>query len=412
MTRTRPTLAASLLLAFAAIAPAQQSAGGSDAGGPGGVESWAPPLPVSYAPVVVSPEEFWIRGDCVVWSATTRRGLELGQELSSNPLFNNLLELTGTNQTDLVHAAFQNRIGYRLTIGKWCDPDTDYGIEASAFYFYRQSVNVPLTSADAARGLGEQAGAIGFPAVTGAGGGTVVVPINTPLANGVVNFQLDNLLIYGIQLTGRARLAGSDSVRVDGLLGLRRLEVEGTLGIDAAATGRSLPLLAGATVGTTESIFAESIYQGPVIGLDLQACWGPLDFGVRPAVQLAFLETTVKRQASAQAILPNGNRMLIDGGTFLAASGPQQLQTSGWTWIPEIELRLGCRLTDCLRLVAGTSFMVIPEVSRTEGQLLFGLPPERLVPGAGGIQQVGHLVTPSRETLYLFTASLGLEFRF
>ena len=410
MTGARNALAVALFLVVGSLARAQAPTSEGTADRTTGSDFTSAPLPSYYTPL--NSDDFWIRGDHVAWTATTRRGVDLGQELSSNPLFNTLLDLTGTSQTDLVHAAFQNRIGYRLTFGKWLDPETEFGVEAGAFYFYRQSVNVPLTSANGLAGLGPAAGAIGFPALTGGGGGTVVVPINSPLVNGIVNFELDNLLIYGIQLTGRARLAGSDWFRVDGLLGLRRMEVEGTLGIDAAATGKALPLLAGTTAATSESIFAESVYQGPVIGFDWQAFWGPLDVGVRPQVQFAFLETTVRRTASAQAIIPGVGRTLIAGGTFLATSGPQQLQTSAWTWIPELELRLGCRLTDHIRLVGGTSFMVIPEVSRTEGQLLFGLPPERLVPGTGGIPQVGNLVTPSRETVYVFTASIGLEFRF
>ncbi len=408
----RAILTAALLFAIATTAAAQPPARAWEAEPAAGSEFALGQPPVPYAPVTVNQDDCWVRWECFTWTATTRRGLELGQELSSNPLFNTLLESTGTSQTDLVHAASQNRIGYQLTLGKWLDCDQEFGVEASAFYFYRQAINVPLTSGDAARGLGPAIGAIGLPALAGGGGGTLAVPISSPLVKGVVNFELDNLLIYGIQAMGRARLGGSDSYRLDGLLGLRRLEVEGTLGINAAATALSTPLSPGTTVATTENIFAESVYQGPVIGFDWQYFYGPLDFGVRPQVQFAFLETTVRRTANAQAIFPNGNRALIDGGTFLAASGPQQMQTSGWTWIPELGLHVGCRLTDCIRLTAGTSAMIIPEASRTEGQLLFGLPPERLLPGTGGIPQVGHLLTPTRETLYVFTASLGIEFRF
>lgn len=369
------------------------------------------PPAVAYGPGDAGGESFWIRGEYVVWTATTQRGLQAGQELSGNPLANSLLELTGTSQTDLISAAFQNRIGYRLTLGKWFDPEQTIGFEATGFYFYRQSVNVPLTSADAARGLGPEAAAIGLPALTGGGGGTVAVPINSPLVNGLVNFELDNLLIYGVEVLGRCCLYDFGHARLDGLLGVRRLEVEGTLGINAAAVGQGAPVLAGAIVSTNESIFAESVYSGPVIGLDYTAFWGPLDCSIRPKVQIAYLSTTVTRQVSAQANIPGVGMAAVSGGTFLPFPGLETQTSNGWAVIPELELRLGCCLTSHIRLVAGASFMMIPDVSRTEGQLLFGLPVDRLLPDVGGIP-AGRLVSPPKETLFVITGSVGIEFRF
>lgn len=372
----------------------------------------SPPVAVAYGPGDAPEEKFWIRGDYVVWAATTHSGLQAARELSSNPLFNNLLELTGTSQTDLISAAFQNRIGYRLNVGKWLEPDQSVGVEATGFYYYRQAVNVPLTSADAARGLGPLAGAIGLPAVAAGGGGTVVVPITSPLVNGVVNFELNNLLVYGVQAAGRARLAGSDNSRLDGLLGISRYEVEGTIGINAAAVGRGAPLLANSIVATNESIFAESVYTGPTIALDYEAFFGHFDFGVRPAVTIAYLQTVVDRKVSAQANLPGFGPTVLTGGTYLPVGGLQELRRSGWTCVPELALRLGCSLGDHVRIVAGGSVMIFPDASRPEGQLLFGLPADRLLPDVGGIPRIGQLVVPTYDTVIVFTASIGLEFRF
>lgn len=372
----------------------------------------SPPTAVAYGPGDVGSESFWIRGDYVVWAATTHSGLQAGRELSSNPLFNNLLEITGTSQTDLISAAFQNRIGYRLNVGKWLDPDMCYGVEATGFYLYRQAVNVPLTSADAARGLGPLAGAIGLPAVAAGGGGTIVVPITSPLVNGAVNFELNNLLIYGFQAMGRARLAGSDSSRLDGLLGLSRFEVEGVIGISATAAGQGPPLLANSVVATNERIFAGTVYAGPTIGLDYQAFFGPIDFGIRPMVTIAHLATEVSRNVGARASLPGVGSVPIVGGTYLPIGGLQELSSSGWTAVPELALRLGCALGCHARIVAGGSVMAFPEASLPGGQLLFGLPADRLLPDVGGIPQIGRLVVPTSDTVIVFTASIGLEFRF
>jgi hypothetical protein len=357
-------------------------------------------------------EHLWARADYVVWIATTRRGLELSRELDSNPLFNTVMQLTGTDRQEALRASVRGREGYRLSAGLWVDPAACYGIEGSFLYLDRRPSTIPVTPLDVNR-LGTEAGAVGFSALAGGGGGTIVVPITAAgLLNGEVRFELSDLTITDFQVLGRARLIGDRSIHLDGLVGGRQLQVEESLAITAQATAQSLPLVAGTSVFTRDGIDAETTYSGVVIGADLEANWCSWHFGLRPTATIAQVRNVVTTQALAQATLPGFGTLAFDAGSYLPLLGIQQGSSTDWTVIPEVDVRLARSFGANVRIVLGSSFIVLPSVSRAAGQLAFGLPAARLLPNVGGIPQAELLIPPARETMFLLNASVGIEVRF
>ena len=134
--------------------------------------------------------------------------MNLTQELNNNPLFNTVAQLTGTNHQEFAQAAIQGRVGYRFSAGLWLDPTASYGIEGSMLHLDRRPSTASVTPLDLNR-LGSEAGAVGFSAITGGGGGTTVIPITAAgLLTGTVVFEVDDLVVDDYQLLGRARLIG------------------------------------------------------------------------------------------------------------------------------------------------------------------------------------------------------------
>lgn len=400
MTRTALPITLAAALAFTALASAQSDAP-ARLGDPQTESEFASPVIVDLSPPPPPQEECWLRADYVFWTATNKHGLNTGRETGSNPLFNSLLRLTG-KQTSLLEAPFQgDRIGYALTLGCWLDPTQQIGVEASAFYLFRESSTVSLLSANA-RPLGADPGIL-FPAVPAVGGGVAQVPFASPAANGAVSLGLNNLLVYGLGVNARGRIVESDGMRLDGLLGLRRLEVEGTIGASSIVTGLGPPLLPGTAVTTQEKTFSEAVYSGPVIGLDYQVRSAGWEFGVRPSVQFSYIQTTLKRDTGALVMMP--------GALTPMASASRIISYRGVNVVPELDVRVAKYLCENVRLVLGGSLFIFPDASPPDSQLNLGLPPEGM-PG-GGLPQVGRLaVPPVRETVYVFTMSVGLEFRF
>jgi len=371
----------------------------------------------SSSPVVVFPDDvgtelFWARADYVAWIATTPRGLRSARESDSNPLFNSVLQLTGTERDDALRAAIQGRVGYRFSAGLWLDPTASFGIEGSLLHLDRRPSTIPVTPLDLNR-LGTEAGAVGFSALVGGGGGTAVVPITAAgLVNGTVTFELSDLVIDDCQLLGRARLVGDSSAHIDGLVGGRWLRVEESLAISAQASALGLPLVGGTSVFTRDGIDAETTYTGVVLGVDMEANWRGWQVGLRPTATIAQVRNTVTTQALAQATVPGVGTIGFDAGTYLPIPGTTQGSSTDWTVIPQVDGRLSCSIGSHLRIVLASSFIVLPSVSRAGGQLEFGLPAARLLPNVGGIPQAELLIPPARETIFVINASIGVEVRF
>lgn len=368
-------------------------------------------------PVVVFPDEggtehIWARADYVAWIATTRRGVNLTQELNSNPLFNTVAQLTGTNHQELAQAAIQDRVGYRFSAGLWLDPSASFGIEGSMLHLDRRPSTASVTPLDLNR-LGTEAGAVGFSAITGGGGGTTVIPITAAgLINGAVVFEIDDLIVDDYQLLGRARVIGNSDIHLDALAGGRRLRVKESLAISAQASAQGLPVVAGTSVYTRDGIDAETTYTGVLLGLDCEANWHGWQIGIRPSATIAQVRNVVTTQALAQLTLPVVGTISFDAGSYLPLPGTNRGTSTDWTVIPEVDLRFARSFGSHIRLVLASSALVLPSVSRAGGQFAFGLPVARLLPSVGGIPQVDLLIPPARETLYLFNASAGIEIRF
>lgn len=331
-------------------------------------------------------ESVWLRGEYLGWATTTRRGLESARELTGNPLVNTLLTATGTTEESLFQAALEGRRGYRLTAGAWLDPDGRLGAEVSAFWLRRSPLGTPLAPA-ALFGAG-------LPGLTGAaGGGAFAIPVGLfGVAAATVQLDLGDQEVYNFEALGRAGLFASDGCRVDALLGARCLVFDESLFLSARAT------VPGADVLIRTGIDARTRYVGGVIGLDGEVWHGGWFVGARPRATVARVETEVTPRTALQATLP----VVGPVGFNSAALGDLTQRDGSWTVLPELDLRAGRQIGEHLRVMVGASILALPNAARASGRLNPGLP----------LDPAGLLVPPPRETVYLLTASAGIELRF
>lgn len=246
-----------------------------------------------------------------------------------------------------------------------------------------------------------------------ANGRQVVIPLSAvDLVNASVAMEVAAKSFWMFDLVGRARIAGDEFIRVDGLLGYRRLSYADSLAVYHQVTTLQRPLLPGTRLSTLESVRTDNAYDGALVGLDLSMAYGSWTFCARPTATVAALTANVTRDADTFTSLAAGPRGHIKGGAFLAGSDLGNLSTSTWTVIPELATSGTRALGDNARLLLGSSLIYLPEVARASNQLSFGVDRTRTLAERAGIPQKPNPTTPDLKSMFTITMSAGLEFRY
>jgi len=386
---------------------------------------------------VAAAPRWWARGEYVFWTIGTGKIVEILDQAINSDLFNALLDASGKDYGDVARTILgSDRTGFRVNLGAWLDDSATVGVEAGFLYVDRGPLVLPLgrrdlsplerlipngsVTVDPINGSRIDRPLLallllrrlGLPAID-SGGRPIVIPYgNRNLANGSVNFDVAEQTFWALDLLGRCRLFDDGCLRVDGLVGYRRVSYQDTATVRSEVDTLARPLLPGTRLSSIDLIQTENTYDGALLGVEVEMTRGCWEFAVRPTITIAMYQSVVDRIGATTVTLPDLRRLAFPGGTYLRSADLGTFSASGWTVIPEIALRATRACGENVRLTFGTSLLYLPEAARALPQLDIGLDPDRTLPGSIGTRQTRTIIPPDLRSVFLATVSVGVEVRY
>jgi hypothetical protein len=411
------------------VAPTPEGGGASPALPSGGtclVVSPMPCCPIELChPEQPCPPRIWVSGEYLLWwirngplpIPLVTVGNVSDQNSTSSPAGPSAGSL-GLPTTRVLYGGssldYGTFSGGRLTLGGWLDSSGTLGLEGRAFlletrttrFFAANSSNNNLILAEPffdtdASGLvipGENAEQLSFP---GTQGGFIVETTSTRL--------------WGAELNGLINCARRDGMSTDLLVGFRYLDLEEhfqnapTTAINIPGTGSGITTGAddfgndnrfyGAQVG------ARCSWEGDYLSADIM---GKIALGsVRQDLSISGFNSI---QNTTGFFTPS---RVVPGKLFSQPTNIGNYTHSLFTAVPELEVRVGCRLTSQLTGFVSYNFLYWGDVARPGNQI------DRVINGSqiGGFPLIG-APQPTPPTVFNESSfwaqgvSFGLEFKF
>jgi len=385
-----------LLVAVSAGVPAPAVAG-DDAGsatvdGAGGPADAARPEPAQ-------PARFWASAE---YTFGWLRGATAPPLLSARPV-------GGGPPTVLFPDGSLNgdgRSGFQLRGGLWLDECATWGVEAGTLYLCQ--------STDRAR-VGDTPGrVIGRPFFNALTGAPDVELVSLPGAlSGRAGVDADGSQFWAADLALRKAICCDCRGRLDCLVGYRFLSYDDSVRVVEDLHPTTAPFPPGSQIGVADGFTTTNRFHGLLLGLAGEYRLGGwfVEGRLAASVGRTFRTATVAGQTSFH--FPPEAPLVLPGGLLALSTNSGGLSTSDWTVVPEAAVRIGYKVSDCLRVYAGYSVLYWPGVYRAGNQMdpavNPGLLPPPVVPPVGP----GQPQFPDRKSaLWVHAASIGLELRY
>jgi hypothetical protein len=269
------------------------------------------------------------------------------------------------------------RSGFRFSGGVWLNPEQTCGIEAD-FFFLGQSRNAFAAGGD---GTGTILARPFFNTQTGQPDAQLIV---FPGLAGNVNVDSTSNVIGG-GVNAIHNLCCSPCGRVDLLLGYRYFGLTDDLSINEdlvstdAIGGRVPP---GYRFQVQDRFRTQNNFHGGVIGLAAERRRSAVFFGARASVALGATQEITDISGSTVITPPGGLPQVYNGGLLALPSNIGHYERTAFAVLPQIGLKAGVQVTECVRVYAGYDFMYLSNVMRAGDQIDLAVNPNQL-PGSG-----------------------------
>jgi hypothetical protein len=265
--------------------------------------------------------------------------------------------------------------GSRFTIGKWLDDDSSCEI---SYFSVSQGSGVAISS-----GGNLVLGRPFFNITTGAED-AVAVALPAQVTGGVL-VQEDSRL-WGGEATSRRRLCCGENYQVQGLVGLRYMElVEGLSVIENQSILPTVPVIGGLGANSIDQFGTRNrLYMGQ-FGLEVE--WGCGCFFVNARAKLAMgagvEEATIAGRTTTTATPPG---TFVNGSFLALPTNIGSQQRTDFVLASEFGLNVGCVILECMRVSLGYNVLGLSDVLRPGNQIDRVINPAQLTPGSfGGI---------------------------
>jgi hypothetical protein len=261
--------------------------------------------------------------------------------------------LLGNGDLDFNHIP-----GLRLSAGNWLDRGRTFGVEAGAFILFQDRISSVLGSDAAGSPL------VSRPFLDPISGTPFALVVSSPGAFTGALAMTATSRLWGTDTNVRLALTRQDGLRVDGLAGVRFLNLTEKVLLEQrldTVPGSGAPIL------MNDRFYTANYFLGGQVGADVEYSSGMWFVGVVGKVAAGVTRSRVE---------VSGNGPLIGPGNF----GVRHENKFGL--VSEAEFRLGCRLTECVRAYVGYNALCWQQVARPGDQIdpvvnpanLLGLP--------------------------------------
>jgi len=201
--------------------------------------------------------------------------------------------------------------------------------------------------------------------------------------------------------------------RLDLLVGYRYLNLNDTLMIEENLTALPGSGQAGSTFLVQDRYRTENHFNGGVLGLAYERRFNRMYLGIRSSVALGATYTITDIDGATMVTSPNGTKQNLTGGLLAQPSNIGRYESTQFSVVPEIGLKLGLQVTDHFRVFAGYNFLYWNNVTRTGEVIDMRLNASQIPPRNG--QTTGALFPqyiPRTTDFFAHGLMLGAELRY
>ncbi len=316
------------------------------------------------------------------------------------------------------------RSGFRVKAGTWLDNERTSGIEASFFMLGNQSRSFGAGASDGSQivsrpyfntATGQQdAELVSYPGVLG---GTATVTSRSSGLLGAGLLLRENLCCGDLACPWSCNPCDrrTGSYRLDALFGYRYYGYDEQLGISERLQPLGGAFLPGTQIAVNDQFNVRNTFNGVVLGLASEWYRDRWSFTVQPRVAIGQNFRQVTINGSTVVTTPGFDTVASQGGLLALSSNTGVYRSVGWAVIPELDLSLGCRVTERLRCTVGYSMIYWSRIARANSQV-DTVVNANLIPGAGGGAGAGGQQRPAFtntvDALWMHGLTFGVEYRY
>lgn len=285
--------------------------------------------------------------------------------------------------------------GLRFTLGGWLDSCANYGVEGSGFGFERRAKIYNFAS--------DGNSTLALPFFNLTTNTEAALPIGTTRTPGQVEIS-SNIKLWGAEVNGIVNLMRSSGFDADLLAGVRYLDLAEGLYLSAAQQGP-------APFSLQDSFATSNHFLAGQIGGRITGSWQRFFATATAKIALGAVEQEIEIDGYVVRTPPGP---ASNGGLYTQLSNSGQFSRTEFAYMPELDLKVGFKITQNFKITAGYNFLWISSVVRPGDQL------DRRVnvtqnPAYGGnpaapIGPRGPTVPFNDTTFWAHGATLGLEF--
>jgi hypothetical protein len=296
------------------------------------------------------------------------------------------------------------RSGVRARLGGWLDDDREVGFEVSGLALSSWSRSFIAGSLDSSAIVSRPF----FDATTGRANAELV---SFPgVLAGVVAADPGTSCFYAADVACRKSLCRDCRSYLDVVAGYRYMQ----FGDSVRITEQLQPLVAGVPTGAITLIDDFGVgnqFKGGVIGVAAGKSMGNLSFDVQARLGIGETSRFVSIVGATQIASPGVATLNSPGGLLALPSNIGTYRSSDWSVVPDLDLKVGCQITGCARVVFGYSVLYWTGVARAAEQIDLAVNPTQLPPGTL-IGTARPDFTLTRSNLLVQSFSVGIELRY
>jgi Putative beta barrel porin-7 (BBP7) len=266
---------------------------------------------------------------------------------------------------------------------------------------------------------------IGRPYVNGQTGVNEADRVSYPTAfSGRVSVNTDTTL-WGLEGNVFRCLVRSECWKIDGLVGFRYLDLEDDLDIsqDSTVLGRGVTGFAGQRIidpnqiSIFDSFETKNRFYGGQLGIRSEYCHGPLSLMVGAKIALGVTDEETDISGHTTLIRrPSGVASTVPGGLLAQRSNIGNSSNNEFAYVPEVEARVGYKITHSITAFVGYNFLYWSDVARAGGQIDNTID-RRQVPSSLGFNAAANPTRPARlggnsDDFWAQGINFGLAFRY
>ena len=275
--------------------------------------------------------------------------------------------------------------GARFGLGYWLDDGRNWGIEAGGFFLPRQTRTVAYSSDSSGNPVvafrfldppvggvsSEDAFVASVPAIVSAGppqigpySGSVGLTTSTSLWGADANFLAKAWECEGIrwQLLAGFRYLGLDE-SLD--LSFTRHAIPGS---GAMVFFQGNPYSDPSSVSASDSFQTHNQFYGGQVGAKGEMNFGMFFFTFGGKLAIGDLHESLNIMGTSTLTQPGSPNVTVPGGLFAAASNIGHYTRDEFSVLPELELRVGCHISENIQVFVGYNLLYLNRVARPGSQ--------------------------------------------